>query len=58
MVDRRFNRVRYDADQIIAAFEARLTDAVDLDSVQTDLANVIRQALEPTHVWVWIGHHE
>jgi hypothetical protein len=58
MVDRRFNRVRYDADQIIVAFEARLTDAVDLDSVQTDLANVIRQALEPTHVWVWIGHHE
>jgi hypothetical protein len=58
MVDRRFNRVRYDADQTIAAFAARLTDAVDLDSVQTDLANVIRQALEPTHVWVWIGHHE
>ena len=32
MVDRRFNRARYDADQTIAAFAARLKDAVDLDS--------------------------
>ena len=57
-VDRRFNRARYDADQTIGAFAAGLKDAVDLDSVQTDLANVIYQVLEPTHVTVWIGKHE
>jgi hypothetical protein len=57
-VDRRFNRARYDADQTIGAFAARLKDVVDLDSVQTDLANVIYQVLEPTHVSVWIGNHE
>jgi hypothetical protein len=57
-VDRRFNRARYDADQTIGAFAARLKDAVDLDSVQSDLANVIYQVLEPTHVTVWIGNHE
>ena len=57
-VDRRFNRARYDADQTIGAFAASLKDAVDLDSVQTDLANVIYQVLEPTHVTVWIGKHE
>ena len=54
-VDRRFNRARYDADQTVAAFAARLKDAVDLDSVRTDLASVVDQALEPTHVSLWVS---
>jgi hypothetical protein len=51
-VDRRFNRARYDADRTAAAFAARLKDAVDLDSVQDDLASTVQQALEPAHVSV------
>jgi len=54
-VDRRFNRTRYDADTTVAAFAARLQDAVDLDAVQDDLAGVVHQALEPAHVSVWIS---
>jgi hypothetical protein len=54
-VDRRFNRARYDADQTVAAFAARLKDAVDLESVRTDLTGVIHRALEPAHVSVWIS---
>jgi hypothetical protein len=54
IVDRRFNRARYDADKTVAAFAARLQDAVDLDAVQDDLAGVVHQALEPAHVSVWI----
>jgi N-terminal 7TM region of histidine kinase len=53
MVDRRFNRARYDADRIIAAFAARLQDAVELDAVRADLASSVQQALEPAHVSVW-----
>jgi hypothetical protein len=53
-VDRRFNRARYDADQIVAAFAARLKDMVDLDSVRADLSGVVQQALEPVHVSVWV----
>jgi hypothetical protein len=56
-VDRRFNRARYDADQTVAAFAARLKDAVDLDSVRDDLAAVVDQALEPAHVSVWTSQH-
>ena len=54
-VDRRFNRARYDADQTVAAFAARLKDAVDLDSVRDDLASVVQEALEPAHVSVWVS---
>jgi hypothetical protein len=56
IVDRRFNRARYNADQTVAAFAARLKDAVDLDSVRDDLAGVVNQALEPAHVSVWVSH--
>jgi hypothetical protein len=54
-VDRRFNRARYDAEQTVAAFAARLKDQVDLASVRDDLAGVIQQALEPAHISVWVS---
>ena len=57
-VDRRFNRTRYDAEATVAAFEARLKDAVNLDSVTDDLAGVVEKALEPAHVSVWINERE
>jgi hypothetical protein len=57
-VDRRFNRARYDADQTVAAFAAQLKDAVDLDTVCTDLVRVVRVALEPAHVSVWTSRRE
>ena len=53
-VDRWFNRARYDADQTVTAFAARLKDAVDLDSVRDDLAATVEKALEPAHMSVWI----
>ena len=53
-VDRRFNRTRYDADQMVAAFAARLKDTVDLESVRDDLAVAVHQALVPAHISVWI----
>ena len=57
-VDRRFNRARYDGDQTVAAFAARLKDAVDLDTVREDLACVVQTALEPAHVSVWTSRRE
>ena len=55
MVDRRFNRSRYDADLTVAAFASRLKDAVDLDAMQADLATVVQKALEPAHLSVWMN---
>ena len=57
-VDRRFNRARYDADQTVAAFAARLKDEVDLDSIRADLAGVVQRALEPVHISVSVRRRD
>ncbi len=57
-VDRRFNRARYDAEATVAAFAARLKDAVDLDAVRDDLASVVQTALEPASMWVWTSRRD
>jgi len=53
-LDRRFNRARYDADQMITAFAAQLQGAVNLGTVRDDLTEVVHTALEPAHVSIWI----
>jgi hypothetical protein len=52
-VDRRFNRARYDAEQMVTAFAARLKDPADLDAGQDDLIRIVTRALEPAHASVW-----
>ena len=54
-VDWRFNRAPYDADQTVTAFAAGLKDAIDLDTVRGDLAQVVSHAMEPAHLSVWIS---
>ena len=54
LVDRRFNRARYDAEAIIASFTLRLRDAVDLDTVRQELLAAVEGAVQPTHASVWI----
>ena len=54
VVDRRFNRTRYDAEATLAAFTARLRDAVELDTIRADLLAAVNDAVEPTHASIWI----
>jgi len=53
-VDKRFNRTRYDAEALIAAFATRMQDATDLDEIRRDLLAVACQALEPARVSLWL----
>jgi hypothetical protein len=53
-VDRRFNRANYDSAATVSAFTSRLRDAVQLDTVRTDLLTIVNAAVEPTHVALWI----
>ena len=54
VVDRRFDRARYDADQTALAFASRLRDEVDLPAVTSDLDATVRAAIAPTTVGVWL----
>jgi hypothetical protein len=54
IVDRRFNRRRYDAARTITAFSARLRDQVDLDTLTVELLAVVNQTMEPTRMSLWL----
>jgi hypothetical protein len=54
-VDRRFNRARYSAERMLAAFAARLKEELDADAVTDDLARSVHAALEPAHISIWLS---
>jgi hypothetical protein len=55
LVDRRFNRARYDAEATLATFTVQLRDAIDLDSIGGALVDVVIRAVEPAHASLWIN---
>jgi hypothetical protein len=54
LVDRRFNRARYDAESTVAAFALRLRDDVDLDAVSSEFVRAVEASVEPAHVSLWL----
>jgi hypothetical protein len=54
LVDRRFNRRKYNAAKTVEAFSTRLRDQVDLDTLSTELLAVVDQTMEPTRVSLWL----
>jgi len=53
-VDRRFNRSRYDPEQIVDQFAKRLRDQVDANRLADDWADVVTGTLQPAAVGVWV----
>jgi hypothetical protein len=54
VVDRRFNRRRYEAARTVEAFSTRLRHEVDLDILSAELLVVINQTVQPTRAWLWL----
>ena len=54
LVDRRFNRARYDADRTISLFAGRLRDEVDLEQLRTEILATVVRTVEPSSVSLWL----
>ena len=54
LVDRWFNRARYDAEATIDAFAHRLREDIDLDMVSAELVDAVRSSVEPAHISLWL----
>ncbi len=54
VIDRRFYRRKYDAEQVLTRFAATARDETDLDRLTAELVRVIQETMQPEHVSVWL----
>ena len=54
LVDRRFNRARYDAEATISAFAGRLRDEVDLEQLRVEILATVTRTVEPSSISLWL----
>jgi hypothetical protein len=55
VVDRRFNRRKYNAARTVEAFSLRLRDQVELDRLAAELVSIVDQTMQPTAVSLWLS---
>jgi hypothetical protein len=53
-VDRRFDRARIDAEEVVSGFAGRLRDRLDLATVGGEVDATVRGALAPRSVAIWV----
>jgi hypothetical protein len=56
-VDRRFYRRKYDAAKTLGAFNSRLREETDPDSLSDEVLRVVRETMQPEHASMWLRPH-
>jgi hypothetical protein len=54
IVDRRFYRSKYDAAKTLAAFNSRLREETDLDTLRNDVVGVGNATVQPEYASLWL----
>lgn len=58
VIDRRFYRRRYDAQQAIANFHRTLQGEIELIQLREQLASLVDEMMQPTFIWLWLRKPE
>lgn len=54
LVDRRFDRQKYDAARTLTEFGSRIRNEVELENLRTELVDIVRQTMRPSVTSLWL----
>ncbi len=57
LVDSRFYRRKYDAATTLAAFNSRLREKTDIDTLREEMVGIVKETMQPTHASLWLRPH-
>ncbi len=57
LVDRRFYRRKYDAATTLAAFNSRLREKTDIDTLREEMVGIVKETMQPAHASLWLRPH-
>ncbi len=54
LMDRQFNRRRFDAERVVEAFSSRINSVTDSNELASDLSATLESTLAPASIGIWI----
>jgi hypothetical protein len=54
LMDRRFNRSRFDAERVVQGFTTRINNNMSTDSITSDLRATLESTVAPSSLGIWV----